>query len=154
MKTEVLEPITKDTRNRDFTYAFESSKSTKEIYDLLLETRKWWTGFYAETITGNSEAIGDEFEFYAGGGAHYSKHKLIALVPFEKIVWEVTDSTLSFLSKTDEWIGSKIRFDISDKGNLRYVTFTHEGLIPKFECYSNCSNAWTEYMKQLEVTLK
>jgi len=155
MKTKVLRSDTMDnTRNMDYAYRFDSSKSAGEIFQLLLQIKNWWTGFYEETITGKSEKTGDEFEFLAGGGVHFSKHKLVELVPNERIVWAVTDSKLSFISKTDEWIGTKLRFDIEDNGDCRIITFTHEGLFPKLECYGSCSGAWTEYMEKLETRLK
>lgn len=155
MKKQGLENDTMDNSGlKNFSYSFDSSKPAKEIFDLLLQVGKWWTGFYEETVTGKSEKVGDEFEFLTASGVHYSRHKLTELVPNERIVWEVTDSKLSFISKTDEWSGTKLRFDISDKGNSRQVSFTHEGLITEFECYDACSGAWTGYLKELEIQLK
>ena len=142
-----------DTESQNFSYRFDSSKSSNEIFKTLLQPKKWWVGFYDESITGKSENLGDEFEFLAGGGVHYSKHRLIELIPNQKIIWEVTDSNLSFLTKTDEWIGTKIAFDINQKESNTLVTFTHAGLTPKFECYGNCSGAWTQYMEQLKTKL-
>lgn len=138
--------------SKDFSYCFESSKSSKDIYTLLLQVEKWWTGFYGETLTGKSETLGDEFEFLAG--AHDTKQKLIELVPNKKIVWEVIDCTLQFVTKQNEWVGTKIGFQIDDLGSIRTVTFKHSGLTPKLECFGNCSGAWTEYMNALERKLK
>tara|TARA_Y100000815_G_scaffold274831_1_gene310211 strand:- start:3714 stop:4175 length:462 start_codon:yes stop_codon:yes gene_type:complete len=139
---------------KDFSFTFKSSKSPEEIFNLLLHVRQWWTGFYEETITGKSEKPGDEFEFLAGGGAHFSKHKLVTLEPYKTIVWQIIDSKLSFITKMDEWIGTRIQFDIKKNDNNTQVTFTHKGLTPQFECYNNCESAWTQYMKQLEAKLK
>lgn len=140
--------------DQDFSYNFASPRSAKDIFKLLLDPTKWWLGFYEETISGKSENIGDEFEFFAGHGAHYSKHRLVGLQVDQTIVWGVTDSTLSFLTKTDEWIGTMIRFDLEATANGTFVTFTHQGLIPRFECYGNCQGAWTQYMANLETKLK
>lgn len=153
MKTESLKSRTQDSKEIDYAYSFSSSKSASSIYELLLQPKKWWTGFHAEMITGQSERICDEFEFFAGDGVHYSKHKLIELVPAEKIVWEITAGKLTFIDNTGEWIGTKLIFSISDQGAIRRVNFVHEGLIPGYECYGNCSDAWTLYMKQLESNL-
>ena len=141
-------------KSEDFSYSFQSSKSSREIYKLLLQLEKWWTGFYGESITGQCQKLGDEFEFLAGGGAHYTKQKLIELVPNEKIAWEVIDCNLRFVKEHEEWMGTKIYFQIQDLGSSRKITFKHLGLTPNFECYGSCSGAWTEYMEALKSKLK
>ena len=141
------------TTTQDFTYSFTSSKTPAAVFELLLHIDQWWSGQYEETIKGKSEKINDEFTFRAGGGAHYSKQKLVELIPNKKIVWLVTDSNLSFLSDTGEWIGTKICFDISMEGNQTKVIFTHDGLVPDIECYDACSGGWTKYLKQLKKKL-
>lgn len=138
----------------DFSFHFSTAKPASEVYNHLLNPKNWWVGFYDETITGESEKTGDVFEFLAGGGVHYSKHCLTEASPNNKIVWAIIDSTLSFLDKTDEWVGTKIRFDLAEDANGTQVTFTHEGLTPKFECYGNCSSAWTQYLESLEAHMK
>jgi uncharacterized protein YndB with AHSA1/START domain len=139
---------------KNFTYSFTSSKKPEEVFEILLDIPKWWTGKYEETLKGKSKKVNDEFTFKAGGGAHYSKQKLIELIPNKKIVWLVTDSKLAFINDTSEWIGTKICFNISTEGNKTKVTFTHDGLVPEIECYDACSGGWTQYLDQLKEKLK
>jgi hypothetical protein len=146
--------LTTTSNAKSFSYSFTSSKSPETIFELLLDIDKWWSGFYSETISGKSQAVNDEFSFNAGGGVHYSKQKLVELIPNKKIVWLVTDSNLSFLSDTSEWNDTKICFDISAEGKKTKVTFTHDGLVPQIECYDQCSSAWSQYLEQLQEKLK
>ncbi|MEY2828516.1 MAG: hypothetical protein RIQ33_374, partial [Bacteroidota bacterium] len=111
-------------------------------------------GLFNETIEGKSEGINDEFSFKAGDGMHYSNQKLVELVTDKKIVWLVTQSNLSFLKNTHEWVGTKICFNIEKDGNKTKITFTHDGLIPQIECYGGCSSAWTQYLQNLHTHLK
>ena len=141
-------------KNENFTYSFKSSKTPGEVCRLLLQVEQWWSGFYEESIKGKSETFNDEFIFKAGGGAHYSKQKLIELTPNKKIVWLVTDSKLTFLNDTGEWIDTMICFDISTGENNTNITFTHDGLVPQIECYRECSGGWTKYLEKLKQTLK
>lgn len=141
-------------KKENYTYGFETTKTAHEVYELLLDIKKWWSGLYEETITGKSKKTGDTFNFKAGGGVHDTTQKLIELVPDKKIVWLVTEANLNFISDPKEWINTKLHFDIESNGNKTKVTFTHEGLIPEIECYNNCSAAWTGYLDNLKKALK
>jgi hypothetical protein len=141
-------------KQENFTYNFTSSKTPGEVFQLLTDPCKWWSGFYEETIKGKSEELNDEFTFKAGGGAHYSKQKLTELIPDKKIVWAVTDSKLTFLKDTGEWTGTRICFDISTGKDNTEITFTHEGLVPQIECYDQCSAGWTSYLGKLKQALR
>lgn len=143
-----------ETTTQNFTYSFISSKTPEAIYNLLLHIDQWWFGVYDETIKGASKQLGDEFSFEAGGGAHYTKQKLVELIPNKRIVWLVTGSKLTFISEPEEWTGTKISFDIAADGAKTKVTFTHEGLVTEIECYGACSSGWTSYLKRLEEKLK
>jgi uncharacterized protein YndB with AHSA1/START domain len=149
-----IQETMKKQETKSFKYSFESVKPQEEVFKLLLEIDKWWSGLFEETITGESHRLNDEFSFKAGGGVHYSKQKLVELVPNERIVWLVTESHLSFLKDTNEWANTKIRFDMAKEGTKTKVTFTHEGLVPNIECFDSCSGAWTQYMENLEAKLK
>jgi Activator of Hsp90 ATPase homolog 1-like protein len=139
---------------KDFSFSFLSSQSAETVYKTLLDAKGWWAGLYGEEIKGKSSQLNEEYSFRAGNGAHYSKQKLIEALPDKRIVWLVTDSNLSFLKQTDEWVGTKIRFDISPESGKMKITFTHEGLIPKIECYRQCTSGWTQYLQNLERRLK
>lgn len=141
-------------KNENYTYSFETSKSAHEVYELLLDIKKWWYGLYEENITGKSQKTGDTFNFKAGGGMHNTTQHLVELVPDKKIIWLITESSLTFLSDPTEWLDTKLHFDIISGGKNTKVTFTHEGLVPQIECYTNCSSAWTGYMDKLKKALK
>lgn len=78
-------------QQQNYSYCFSTSKTPDEVFSLLLDIDKWWSGLYAEQTAGKSEHLNDEFTFSAGGGMHYSKQKLIELIPGKRIIWLVTD---------------------------------------------------------------
>lgn len=131
----------------DFTRTLSTTQSPEQVFHILLQVSNWWSGYYAEHFEGSSGQLNDEFSFTAGEGAHYSRQKLVELIPGKKIVWLVTESKLRFLDKQDEWTGSRIVFDILQEDNQTYVRFTHEGLTPDVECYDSCTPAWTQYLQ-------
>ena len=140
-------------QKESFTYSFNTAKSPEAVFRLLLDIEQWWSGLHGEIIKGESRKVGDTFTFQAGGGAHYSKQKLIELIPRKKVVWLVTDSKLTFLNDAGEWTGTRICFDISTDENKTKVTFTHEGLVPQIECYNDCSGEWPKYLEKLKQKL-
>ena len=133
--------------NQNFNVTLLVDQTPEEVFNAVTNVRKWWSGYYSEEIEGSTEKFNDEFSFRAGGGAHFSKQKLVEVIPNKKIVWLVTDSELSFVENKNEWIGTKIIFEISKKESKTQLTFTHEGLVPEFECYDSCSPAWTQYLQ-------
>lgn len=132
----------------DFTYTLTTDKTPEEVFQAITQVRTWWFGLYDEVIKGGTEKLNDEFTFNAGDGVHYSKHKLVEVIPNQKIVWLVTDSELTFIEKTDEWTGGKVIFDIAQKEGKTQLTFTHQGLTPEVECYNACSTAWSQYLQE------
>lgn len=125
--------------NKDFSTTIWVEQKPQSAYKTILDVRAWWSGLYSESFEGTAEKPGDEFNFLAGGGMHYSKQKLIELVPDKKIVWLVTEANLSFVDQKDEWKGTTIRFDLYDEDGGTKIVFTHGGLIPLFQCYDSCA---------------
>ena len=123
-------------------------QSTKEIFNAVMNVREWWSGLYSEEIEGSLGKLNDEFTFRADEGVHYSKQKLVELVPDKKIVWLVTESELTFIEKKDEWTGTKLSFEFAAKGDKTQVRFTHFDLVPTIQCYGDCSDAWSDYLEK------
>ena len=134
-------------KNQDFTFTQLTAQTPEAVFKAVINVRGWWTGYHSEIISGGTEKLNDEFTFSAGNGAHYTKQKLVEVIPNKKIVWLVTECELSFVEQKDEWVGTKIIFDISKKGDKTQLVFTHEGLVPQGECYDACAPAWTQYLQ-------
>jgi hypothetical protein len=73
--------------------------------------------------------------------------KVVEFVPHKKVVWLVLDSHFSFTGDKTEWKDTRISFEISGKGDKTQLLFTHEGLVPKYECYDVCNDAWNDLIK-------
>lgn len=56
------------------------------------------------------------------------------------------DNYFNFTEDKSEWKGTNVSFEISRKGNKTEVRFAHLGLVPEYECYDVCSNAWGSYI--------
>jgi hypothetical protein len=127
----------------DFHTSILVDKTRVEAFDCINAVTKWWT----ENLEGSCEKLGDEFSVRFGD-VHYSKQKLVELIPGRKLVWLVTESQLNFLEEKDEWTGTRISFEISTDGDKTKIDFRHIGLVPGIECFGACSNAWSQYIHQ------
>ena len=116
---------------------FSVTDSPQHVFDAINNVRGWWTG----DIEGTTDKLGETFT-YRYKDFHRSHHQITELVPGKKIVWETTDASLSSFKNKAEWIGTRVVFEIAKKGNQTEVRFTHVGLVPKFQCYGDCSGAW------------
>jgi regulatory protein YycH of two-component signal transduction system YycFG len=128
--------------HRDFTTSIQVDQTPQEAFDAINNVSAWWPG----EIEGNTKELNDEFT-YRYKKIHYSKQKLVEVIPGKRVVWLVTDSSLNFVENKSEWTGTKIIFEISEKDNRTQVRFTHLGLVPKYECFDSCSNAWTDIVR-------
>jgi len=124
-----------------FTTSFTVDRSPEEAFAAINNVRGWWSG----NIEGNTDTLGDEFT-YRYEDVHYSKQRITESIPGRKVVWHVLDGYLNFVQDKTEWTGTDIVFLISTNGDKTEVRFTHAGLVPAYECFENCSSAWSFYI--------
>jgi hypothetical protein len=72
--------------------------------------------------------------------------KITELIPGKKVAWLVLDNYFNFTEDKSEWKSTEIIFEVSKNGNKTEIRFTHLGLVPEYECFDICSNAWGSYI--------
>jgi uncharacterized protein YndB with AHSA1/START domain len=127
----------------DFTTTLLVDQTPEEVFKAITNVRGWWS----EEIEGNTVKLDDEFTYHYED-VHYCQIKLIEVIPNKKVVWLVKYNYFKFTKDRSEWTGTKISFEISEKDNKTQIRFTHHGLVPEFECYEICFNAWTQYIQE------
>lgn len=127
----------------DFTTTILVDQSPKEAFDAINNVPGWWS----EEIEGPTEKLNDEFDYHYQD-VHRCKMRLIEVIPEKKVVWLVLDNFFKFTEDKSEWIGTKVIFAIDKKDDKTQIRFTHQGLVPDYECFDICVNAWTTYVQQ------
>src|ERR1044072_1553224 len=128
--------------NQDFTTTILFDQTPQEVFNAINNVRGWWS----QEIEGNTEKLNDEFTYHYKE-MHRSKMKIIESIANRKIVWLVLDNYFSFNTDKTEWTGTKIIFEIAEKNNQTQLHFTHQGLVPAYECYDACVSGWTQYIE-------
>jgi hypothetical protein len=129
-------------KTSDFTTTLLVDQTPEESFNAINNVRGWWS----EEIEGSTDKLNDVFTHHYKD-VHKCRMKIIELVPDRKVVWQVLDNYFSFTKDKTEWIGTKIIFEISKKDKKTQINFTHQGLVPEYECYGICSDSWNNYIK-------
>ena len=127
--------------NASYTTTIDVGQTPEQVFDAVVDVRSWWFG----DIEGRTDTLGAEFT-YSVPGVHWNAMRITELVRGEKVAWLVTDSRLDFAEVKDEWTGTTITFDIEPVDAGTRMRFTHEGLVPDYECFTQCSNVWGSYV--------
>ncbi|MBQ1026679.1 SRPBCC domain-containing protein [Micromonospora sp. C95] len=96
----------------------------------------WWT----EQTDGDGDVGGVlRFRFIPGG----FDMKVLESRPAELVLWEVVDGP-------EEWIGTRVRFELKREDDFTIVLFRHEGWREPVEFMYHCSTKWAIYLMSLK----
>lgn len=128
-------------KNQDFTTRFSVDQTPEEVFNAINHVRSWWS----ENIQGATDQLNSVFR-YRYQDVHHAKMKITEQIPNQKIVWHVEENYFKFTEDEKEWTGTDIIFDIREQDGKTILEFTHRGLVPDFECFDLCKDAWTHYI--------
>jgi hypothetical protein len=130
--------------NSNFRTSILVDKTPNDVFNAINNVSGWWS----EEIEGGTDKLNDEFHYHYQD-VHRSKMKIVELVPNKKVVWQVLDNYFSFTNDKNEWKGNTIVFELTEKDNRTQLQFTQVGLVPEYECFDICENAWNTYIQKV-----
>jgi hypothetical protein len=119
--------------------------SPRAAYDAINDVRAWWS----EDLEGGTASVDSVFDFrgnHEGANVHRARIRVTDLVPGELVAWHVETNEFTFTDDQDEWVGTRIVFELTPSDQGTRIGFRHEGLVPVHECYDVCSNAWSHFI--------
>ena len=132
--------------DQSYTTTVTVDRSPQEVFDAIVDVRGWWS----QEIEGRTDEVGAEFRYRGHDEADTVEHlatiRVTELVPAQRVVWRVLDNHMSFIDDQTEWVGTEIRFELTEKDGGTEIRFTHAGLVPRYECFDVCRNAWGFYV--------
>jgi hypothetical protein len=129
--------------DQNYSTTLTVDNTPEEVFGAINNPRGWWS----EVIEGDTDKLGAVF-YYHNKDIHRATFKVTELVPGKKVVWRVLDNYFNFIQDKNEWIGTDVVFDIAKKGDKTEVHFTHVGLVPAYECFDICVNAWGTFISR------
>lgn len=129
-----------------YSQTIKTSASPSVVIDKISQVSEWW----GRNFEGKAAKAGDEFTVRFQNGDMY-KIKVAQIVPNKKVAWEVTSAHQTWVKDPAEWVGTKIIWEVKKVPEGTEVHFTHEGLVPQLECFSNCVQGWN-YLMQPSLT--
>jgi hypothetical protein len=140
--------MTTKTIEKDFTTTILVNESAKSVFDAVNNVSGWWS----QEIEGDTDRLNSEFKYHYSD-VHICKMRIVEFIPEKKVVWQVLENHFNFIKDQREWVGTKVIFEISQKDNKTELHFTHQGLVPDYECFDICFKAWTQYIQESLVSL-
>jgi hypothetical protein len=136
----ILVIITKGEKimeNKNYSTTFLVDQTPDKVFVAINNVRGWWS----QEIDGDTDKPGAVYTYHYKD-SHICKFKITEFVPGKKVVWHVLANYFNFTKDKTEWKNTDVVFEISRKKDKTEVRFTHAGLVPAYECYEACSNAW------------
>jgi len=119
------------------------SSSPDDVYRELT-TLQGLSGWWTTDTRGESKEGGVlQFRFGAGG----FDMKVLELRPAKRVLWQVVEGP-------EEWIGTRIRFDLDQRDDWTILLFKHEGWREPVEFMHHCSTKWAVFLLSLKSLLE
>ena len=123
----------------DILHAVGIKATPHQVYTALTTIKglaSWWTS----DTDGDPEPRG-VIHFHFGPKAQVDT-KVLELRPDTLVLWEV-------LAAHDDWIGTKIRFELKQDGAITLVLFKHEAWRMPTQFMHHCSTKWATFLVSL-----
>lgn len=125
----------------DILHRVGMKSSPDRVYSALTtcsELAAWWTN----DTKGEGE-VGGLLHFRFGDAGFFDM-KILELERLTRVSWQVVDGP-------EEWIGTKLSFEINQEDDYTVILFKHEGWREPVEFMHHCSTKWALFLMSLKA---
>jgi uncharacterized protein YndB with AHSA1/START domain len=128
----------------DILHRVELNASPDETYEALT-TRDGLAGWWTNDTQGDF-GVGGVIQFRFGTRGGFDM-KVLELQPAKRVLWQV-------VAGPEQWIGTKVRFDLAPKEDFTKVLFSHQGWKEPVEFMHHCSTKWALFLISMKSLLE
>src|SRR5664279_1515514 len=105
---------------------------------------RWWG-----PTDGDGNVGGTLVTSFGGHGANAMR---VLEAGASRVVWEsvVPEGSMP-TGHTQEWLGTRMEFDVVPAAHGTELRFRHVGLTPRLECWEACVDAWGYFLASIET---
>jgi uncharacterized protein YndB with AHSA1/START domain len=131
----------------DILHSVGVTKPVTEVYTAL-STLDGLAGWWTEETTGDPRPGGlVRFRFPGAPAPGGFDMSVLEAVPDKLVLWEVADGP-------QEWIGTRVRFDLSEDEGWTTLMFQHAGWAEPVDFMYHCSTKWATFLLSLKSSVE
>ena len=130
----------------DIRHRVAVSAPLERVYQEVATTKgisEWWT---RDGVRGESTE-GSKIEFYFGSPEPAAVMEVTRLDPEGQVHWHCIEGA-------DEWVGTRLSFDLTRQDDGTVVLFTHAGWRDPSEFMAHCSARWAYFLLSLKSLME
>jgi uncharacterized protein YndB with AHSA1/START domain len=138
--------MTKEDHMPDIRHRVAISAPLEDVYRAIATNEgvsNWWT---RDGVRGEPR-VGSQLRFFFGDPEPAAVMEITRLDPSEGVSW-------SCVGGADEWIGTKLSFELTGKGGETVVLFTHADWRSASEFMAHCSARWAYFLLSMKSLLE
>jgi uncharacterized protein YndB with AHSA1/START domain len=136
---------------KSYTTEIQISTKPDSVYKALtVDIDKWWT-----ELSNKASHVGDQLVVHFEDNTKWVMI-ISKSIHNQSLVWKVVKANhdIADLTKKDEWKGTTIKWVIVENEAGSRLTLTHQGLVPKLECFEICEAGWGYFLGSLKDYLE
>lgn len=134
------------TLTHDFTAVLQLPGNPETLVTLFTSpdgVSRWWGPTTGDAAVGGT--------LTTSFGHHGVNSQRVREVGPTRVVWESVAAEGRGTQHQQEWLGTRLEFDLAPVDDGTELRFRHVGLTPQLSCWDECLSGWTHFMGSIQA---